>query len=50
MDYLGCRMDHGLMKRETMEKLGFGDIAPKPAEVEPPAQTTSASPPVEKHD
>lgn len=50
MDYLGCRMDHGLMKRDTWEHLGFGDIAPKPAEVESPAQSTSSSPPPEKHD
>lgn len=29
MEYLGCRMDHGLMKRESWDHLGFGDIAPK---------------------
>ena len=29
MAYMGCRMDHNLMKRDSWENLGFGDIAPK---------------------
>jgi len=29
MEYLGCRMDRGLMKRESWANLGFADIAPK---------------------
>jgi len=29
MEYLGCRMDHGLMKREPWANLGYADIAPK---------------------
>jgi len=34
MDYLACRMDHGLMKREPWDKLGFGDMAPQDAKTE----------------
>jgi len=40
MEYLGCRMDHGLMKRESWDNLGFGDIAPK----EPVAASKESAP------
>jgi len=49
MEYLGCRMDRGLMKRESWANLGFADIAPKEeADVQesssnaPAAETDSA--------
>lgn len=41
MEYLGCRMDRGLMKRESWVNLGFADIAPKSGE----AMEATPSPP-----
>ncbi|KAL1407263.1 Cytochrome c oxidase assembly protein cox19 [Vanrija albida] len=40
-DYLACRMDKGLMERDSMQNLGLGDVG-KTGEAAPAAAASSA--------
>ncbi|WOO85108.1 Cytochrome c oxidase assembly protein COX19 [Vanrija pseudolonga] len=42
-DYLACRMDKGLMERDSMQNLGLGDVGATGAAATTPAATATSA-------